>query len=421
MGESAVLLAALLALLAGLTIGKAWERYKLRDGRWIDRRRARESPHYILGLNFLVSNQIDLAIEELTRAAPLHTDAIEIDMILGNLYREKGQVSRAVKVHQDLLQRPKLTRLEHAYVLLCLGLDFKGGGFVDRAFEAFSEVLRLDPQNHYALVNLEKLHEEQHQWQEAWEIRQRLNRLDTAGEAPRNREILAFLENERGLDALKQMDYPTASRHFEAAIDLDRKTVPAYLNLGDAHALQGQVLKAAEDWEQVTRVVPDRAFLAFDRLEAIYPKLGAPERFPELCRRLIAANSQDWRARVALSRYLAAHGEPREALDLLLEALGHNPHSLIVHEAIWKVLLALNLDRLLVERYVEVTGQSVFYLDPHVCLRCHYRSTELLWQCPHCREWNTFVEDRMAPAQDAEDAGESAAQGAGDARVVSRR
>ena len=59
----------LLALLAGLIVGKAWERYKLKDGRWIDRRRARESPHYMLGLNFLVANQIDQAIEELSAAA----------------------------------------------------------------------------------------------------------------------------------------------------------------------------------------------------------------------------------------------------------------------------------------------------------------------------------------------------------------
>src|SRR3990167_1351684 len=63
------LLAALLALLAGLAVGKAWERYKLRDGKWFDRRRSRQSPHYILGLNFLVANQIDQAIEELGRAA----------------------------------------------------------------------------------------------------------------------------------------------------------------------------------------------------------------------------------------------------------------------------------------------------------------------------------------------------------------
>src|SRR6266581_9590145 len=177
MSAYAPLLAALVALLAGLTIGKAWERYKLRDGRWIDRRRARESPHYILGLNFLVANQIDLAIEELSKAASLGDDILEIHMILGNLYREKGQVGKAITVHQSLLQRPRLTRLEHAHVLLCLGLDYKRGGFVDRALEAFNEVLRLDPKNEYALVNLQKLHEEQHQWSDAYDTRQRLTNL----------------------------------------------------------------------------------------------------------------------------------------------------------------------------------------------------------------------------------------------------
>ena len=64
MTDTLALLATLVALLIGLAIGKAWERYKLREGRWLDRRRARESPHYILGLQFLVSNQVDLAIEE---------------------------------------------------------------------------------------------------------------------------------------------------------------------------------------------------------------------------------------------------------------------------------------------------------------------------------------------------------------------
>ncbi|HVB37125.1 MAG TPA: hypothetical protein VND92_01255, partial [Vicinamibacterales bacterium] len=199
MSTYAPLLAGLIALLAGLAIGKAWERYKLQDGHWIDRRRARESPHYILGLNFLVSNQTDLAIEELSKAAQLDADALEIHMILGNLYREKGQVGRAINVHQGLLRRPKLTRLEHAYVLLCLGLDFKRGGFVDRALEAFNEVLRLDSGNQYALVNLEKLYEEQHQWQEAHRTREQLAKLMQPDEQPRTQAILAFLENELGL------------------------------------------------------------------------------------------------------------------------------------------------------------------------------------------------------------------------------
>jgi lipopolysaccharide biosynthesis regulator YciM len=400
MSSYAPLLAVLVALLAGLTIGKAWERYKLRDGKWIDRRRARESPHYILGLNFLVANQIDLAIEELSRAASLDADALEVHMILGNLYREKGQVGKAITIHQHLLQRPKLSKLEHAYVLLCLGLDYKRGGFVDRALEAFNEVMRLDPKNEYALLNLQKLHEEQHQWTEAYDTRQRLSKLADIDARPHNQAILAFLENEIGLEAMRRKDYREARRRFNSAIDVDPRAVPAYLNLGDVSVAEGNERDAAVIWEKVVEVAPDRAYLAFDRLEALAIRTGNPDRFPRLCRRLIEDNPQDWRARLALSRHLAGSGQPREALDLLFAALVQNPHALTIHQAIWRALGELHHPASLVDRYGELTEHAVFYLDPHICMRCRYRSTELLWQCPHCHDWNTFVEERIAPAQD---------------------
>jgi lipopolysaccharide assembly protein B len=400
MNDYGLLLAALIALLAGLTIGKAWERYKLRGGKWIDRRRARESPHYILGLNFLVANQIDLAIEELTRAASLDNDALEVHMILGNLHREKGQVGKAITVHQALLQRSKLTKMEHAYVLLCLGLDYKRGGFVDRAHEAFSEVLRLDPQNEYALLNLQKLHEEQHQWREAYDTRQRLTKLAAVESRPQSQAILAFLENEIGLEAIRRKEYAEAARRFQAAMDLDARAVPAYLNLGDVRLAQGNEREAASTWEKLVQVAPDRAYLAFDRLEALANRTGSPERFTRLCRRLIDENPQDWRARLALSRHLESAGHSQEALDLLFAALLQNPHALTIHQAIWRALSQLQHPASLVKRYRDLTEHAVFYLDPHVCMRCRYRSTELLWQCPHCHDWNTFVEERIAPAND---------------------
>jgi len=400
MGDYSLLLAALISLLVGLTIGKAWERYKLRGGTWIDRRRARESPHYILGLNFLVANQIDLAIEELTRAASVDADALEVHMILGNLYREKGQVGKAITVHQALLQRARLSKLEHAYVLLCLGLDYKRGGFVDRAHEAFTEVLRLDPKNEYALMNLQKLQEEQHQWREAYDTRQRLTKLAATDAQPQSQSILAFLENEIGLEALRRKDYKEAARRFEGAIDLDSRVVPAYLNLGDVHVAQGNEKEAAALWERLVQLAPDRAYLAFDRLDALANRTGSPERFTRLCRRLIEENPQDWRARLALSRHLAKGGHAQEALDLQFAALVQNPHALSIHQAIWRALGQLRHPSSLVDRYGELTEHAVFYLDPHVCMRCRYRSTELLWQCPHCHDWNTFVEERIAPAQD---------------------
>src|SRR5919202_1338174 len=163
MSDYLPLLASLFALLLGLMVGKAWERYKLRDGRWIDRRRLRETPHYMLGLNFLVDNQVDQAIDELTQATSTGTDALEIQMILGNLYRQKGQV--------------------------CLALDFRHGGFVDRALEAFQEVVRLDPQNRYALVNLQKLYEDQQQWAEALRVREEIAKIDGRAK-PENQPIL---------------------------------------------------------------------------------------------------------------------------------------------------------------------------------------------------------------------------------------
>jgi lipopolysaccharide biosynthesis regulator YciM len=158
---------------------------------------------------------------------------------------------------------------------------------------------------------------------------------------------------------------------------------------------------AVEAWEALVRAIPDRAYLAFDRLEQAYTRAGTPGRFVELCERLIEQNPQDWRTRLALSRHLAGAGRHRDAFRLLLAALPHNPHGLVIHQEVWRALLALHLAPDLVQQYVDLTRRAVFYLDPHICVRCRYRSTELLWQCPQCHEWNTFVEERLAPAKDA--------------------
>lgn len=394
------LIGVLVALLAGLAIGKAWERYKLREGRWIDRRKVRQAPHFILGLNYLVAQQVDSAIEELERASEIDPGALEVKLVLGNLYREKGQVGRAINEHQALLQRPRLNRIEHANVLLCLGLDYRRGGFIDRASTAFSEVLRLDPENEAALANLEKLQEEQHQWQEAYVTRQRLVALSGSPDQPRSHAILAFLEHEIGLQALKQNQLDEAARRFLAAIELDRHVAPAYLHLGDVRIQQNDAPAAIAVWETMIDVAPERAYLAFERLERAYRALGAPDRFEGLCRRLMQSTPRDWRARVALAAHMTARGEASTAIDVVFEALEHNPHALAIHQAIWNTLEALGLPSQLVARYVEITRTSVFYLDPHLCTKCRYRSTELLWQCPHCHEWNTFVEERITPATD---------------------
>ena len=283
---------------------------------------------------------------------------------------------------------------------LCLALDFRHGGFVDRALEAFQEVVRLDPKNRYALVNLQKLYEEQHQWADALRLRGEIARLDGRHHAE-DQQILAFLTNEIGTSQARNGDAAAAGRAFAEAIDIDPRTAPAYLNLGDVREQQGNIAGAIEAWESLTHEVPDRAYLAFERLERAYAKVGAPRRFSELCQALVSQNPQDWRTRLALSKHLAAQSRHREAFELLLDAVPHNPHGLAIHEQVWQTLSALGLEPSLVRRYTTLTSDAVFYLDPHVCTRCRYRSTELLWQCPQCHEWNTFLEERLSPAKDS--------------------
>ena len=359
----------------------------------------------MLGLNFLVDHHVDQAIDELTQAVSTDGDALEIQMILGNLLRQKGQVARAITLHQSLLQRPDLTPIEHAYVLLCLGLDYRHGGFVDRALEAFRQVVDLDPHNRYALVNLQRLHEDQQEWSKAADVRQAIERLDTV--EPENRQILAFLRNQIGRAFLQAGAVKEAAATFSEAIETDPATAPAYLNLGDVRAAGGDLPGAIEAWEQLTRAVPDRAHLAFARLERAYGSAGGSGRFVSLCQRLIAQHPQDWRARLALSRHVSAAGHHGAALDLLFDALPHHPHALTIHQEVWRVLGALEFNPVLVGRYTDLTRGAVFYLDPHVCTTCRYRSTELLWQCPQCHDWNTFIEERIASARGLAEVGDA--------------
>jgi lipopolysaccharide biosynthesis regulator YciM len=394
------LLVPLVALLAGLAAGKAWERYRLEGGGLVDRRKLQASPHYLQGLNYLVAAPLDPAIEEFGRAAALNERSVDVHIVLGNLYREKGQVGRAIQIHQQLLQRPRLTRHEHASVMLCLGRDFRHGGFVDRAVDAFTDVLKIDPSNQPALLNLEKLHEEQRQFAEAYRLRERLAALTPPDQQGRHRAILAFLGNELGMQALQRGERQEARLRFTAAIDQHPAAVPAYVNLGDLQAGDGDLTGAVATWERVLEAAPDRAYLVFTRLRDAYAAMGTPERYSELCRTLIGRSPGEWRARLALARHLDASDRTPAAFDLVCDALHVNPHAVLLHQHAWHLLSRLGFDPALVERYVEISRDAVFYRDPHVCVRCHYRATELMWQCPHCREWDAFVEERLTPARE---------------------
>jgi lipopolysaccharide biosynthesis regulator YciM len=385
------LLAVALAALAGLLAGRAWSS-ALRRGGVGDRLGVRASHHFVEGLHHLALGQSDLALRHLLKVRRENPDSVEVALVLGNLFRDSGQVERAIKIHQELLHRTDLTRAERVQALACLGTDFLKAGFLDRAASTFQEALDLDPKSVLSLTGLAKIQEDERRWAEAYHSRARLARLRRAHDSL----VLAYLQAEVGRESAKSGQAQAAEKAFRHAIALDRRAVPAYLGLADLHAATDPRRSIAV-LEDLVRALPDRAYHAFDRLATLYTSLGESSRFAALCERLIQQDSQDWRARLALARHLRSEGRAPEAHGLLLRALEVNPHALAVHLETWRVLRDLGLPGGSLDDYVALSERTLFYVDPHICSVCRYRAGEVLWRCPHCHEWGTLLEERVAP------------------------
>jgi lipopolysaccharide biosynthesis regulator YciM len=384
------LLAVLLAAIAGVLAGRAWAA-ALRRSEEGERAAFRSSPHYIQGLHYLAAGQRELAITELGKVVRDDREAAEVAQVLGNLLREAGQVERAIQVHQDVLGRGGLARGERAHVLTSLGTDFRKAGFLDRALRTYEEALAVDPRNIHALAGLQKLQEDQRDWKRAYELQTRLSRLRKTDDS----RVLGHLQAEMGREALRVGNRDAAEEAFKTALSLDSRVFPAYLGLADL-ALEGDPARAAAILERAIQASPDRAYLAFDRLARAWAAAGEPSRFVALCERIVDHDPRDWRARVTLSRHLRAEGRHEEAHGLLLRALEANPQIMLVHLEIWRALRAVGgLPGTPALRYVQAAEAAVFSRDPHLCTSCRYRADDMLWRCPHCHEWDTFVEERV--------------------------
>ena len=387
--EEQTLLVLLVAFVAGVALGRFWA--SARASHRADRRKDASSIHFILGLDFLASRQIDRAVSELTIAARENTDAIEIYLILGNLLREKGQLERAIQIHQSILHRPGLSGDERAHALLCLGMDFKRAGFRNRAMDTFQEVVALEPDNAYALTNLIKIYEAEQDWERALTTQEKLfqdtGELDTT--------LKAFLYDQIGQAAAQAEEGPSAVRAFEDAIRTEPRVSAPYLHYGDMLESQGRLEEAETKWLTLASDNPRLAYLVFDRLQRVRERLGRTETMTELFKSVIDEDDNDWRAHFALARLKKEQGDSDDAFGLLMDAVRANPHALAVHLEVWRTLVSMNERPARVQTYLDQVAKSAFFLDPYICMKCNYRANGILWRCPHCQEWNTFVEERV--------------------------
>jgi lipopolysaccharide biosynthesis regulator YciM len=385
--------AVILAAAAGLLAGRAWRAARMRDeagpGAF------RTSVHYTQALNSLAAGHVELAQSELEKVAREQPEAFEVQLVLGHLMRETGHVERAMQIHQALLAGDGLSRGQRTQALVGLGQDQRSAGFIDRATRTFEQVLETDPKNLDALEGLARIHEDQRRWHAAYETRLRLQRLRKSDESL----LLGYLQAEIGREALAGQRRDEAERAFRTALRLDPRVFPAQLGLADL-ALDHDPRRAAALLLDAIAAAPERAYLAFDRLAHAFSASGEPSRFVELCDDIVRRDPRDWRARLALARQLRAAGRLDEAHGLLLRAVAANPHVLLVHLEMWRTLQASGVTDERVAQYHATGEQAAFYLDPHVCTSCRYRADDMLWRCPHCHAWNSFVEERVGPAAD---------------------
>jgi lipopolysaccharide biosynthesis regulator YciM len=378
-------------LMAGVLLGRAWWYITSQEEKDLNRRIVRGSSSYLLGMNYLVSNQPELAIMELTRAAKQDPEAIEVQVVLGNLHREKGQAEKAIQIHKSVLDRKYISPSERNLAQFCLGLDYKSAGFIDRSIQQFEELLEVDRTDEQVYATLIKLYAEAGSLERGYRLQQELIRMQRVEDYSR----LALMEVQIGLKHMDNGELDKAEKRYKRAIDLESRTVPAYLHYGDLKWQRGDIQGAVDLWEELVRKNYKRSHLVYKRLKDGYDVLKQAGKAIEIMEEVIANNPHGWRCRIFMARLMNEAGESDRSFKLLMEAARQNPHGLAIHQRMIELIAAGTFSQDQIQEYMEITEESIFFLDPFVCTECGYRTTEYLWKCPHCHSWESFIEMRM--------------------------
>ena len=298
----------------------------------------------------VLDQDLERAEEILAGVVRRDSDAVEAYLALARLWRQRGEVGRAIRIHQNLCLRldPGLPLGRTA--LLDLAADFRQGGFLRRAIAAYEEVLGRDPRCAPALRGLVELCAEARDHPRAIEMARRLARVegrDAAGEEARLRVEMAQAAAAEG----RSHD---ARRVVKQALRRDRGCVRAWALLGELEAERGKTRAALAAWLRVPRLDRAAGPSVYPQLEATYAALGRTRDYEGLLRELLAETPPDRGARLALARTLAARGDAEEAIAELRALLGAHPDDLELRASLGRLLLAEGRDSEATKEYAEL-------------------------------------------------------------------
>ena len=343
------------------------------------------SSSYFRGLNYLLNEQPDKAIEVFLKLAEFNRDTVETHLALGNLFRRRGEVDRAIRVHQHLIARPNLSNEEKTIALLELGEDYMRAGLLDRAETLFTDLIAMDAQVPSALKHLISIYQHEKDWNKAIDHARRIEKISGESQGP----VIAQFYCELAEQARAAKNFTEAHAHLEHAFESQPECVRAYIVLGHLEMQQGRLHPAAEAFERVATLDVDFVPEVLAPLLDCYARLQQMERAERFLLDAIE-RSQGVSPVIALARMYASTRGEQAAIDFLTRQLRQRPSvrglmSLIgatLHrsegEARENLLILQDLTRKLIE------GQAMYR-----CSRCGFGAKAHHWQCPSCKTWGS--------------------------------
>ena len=351
---------------------------------------------FFKGIQYLLSDDPDHAIEEFAKSVQVNSDTIETYVTLGNLYRSKGDIDRAIHIRKTIILRPNVDEETKLRALYDLGLDYKKGGFLDRALESFQKVIQKQPSNLSTLKELEKIYEELKDWENAFSTRQKIARLSKGNHS----NILAHHKAEAGKVLFEQGDISKARSALKKAISINKHCIDAYLHLGDLFISTGDFKQAMSTWRRIVNISPQLTFLAYRRLEGAYDKLKDVKQIENFLKECARFNSDAF-THLALARYMYKEEKYDEALEDLKRALELNPSFWEARRFMGEILLERGRSDEALNAYRDLLSRLNIRCLEFQCANCGFQPSDLQWQCPQCKKWDTIspVDYRLKDVQ----------------------
>src|SRR5690606_6613033 len=274
---------------------------------------------YFKGLNFLLNEQPDKAIEAFIEVVKVDPETVELHFALGSLFRRRGETERAIRTHRSLLERPDLGDDQRVQALYELGQDYLKAGLLDRAEETFTK-LREGPHRTDALRHLLDIFQQEKEWQKAIEVAQLLER---DSDQSWQKEI-ANVHCEIAAIAAAHGRHDEARTHLQQSLAANRKCVRASLMLGDLALSAGNHAEAIEQWTRVEMQNPAYLSLVASRLLKSFQALNRGHEGVERLRGYLANYPSLDLLDVVFQSTLEAEG-PEGAYRLVRDELRRNP------------------------------------------------------------------------------------------------